>query len=141
MIPVELMQCSKLWNRSEKKKKKKKGLNYELFCLCNISQSRQEYKWDKQEIDDKQKCGHSKIAPRAAIHRERHMYLNFNLSKHWDSSKSDDARNLTVRKGHWSGREKGGIPRSKDVKQFRDKAWVQLWPPMAIAQIETPELA
>lgn len=68
------------------------------------------------------KCGRSKMTPRAAIHGERRMYLNFNLRKHWDSSKSDDPRDFTARKDRWSGREKCGIQRSNNIKKFQDRA-------------------
>lgn len=41
---------------------------------------------DKPEMNEKQKHGHSRMA---AIHIEIHIYLNFNLSKHWGNPKSD----------------------------------------------------
>lgn len=49
--------------------------------------------------------------------------------------------NFTARKDHWSGKEKCGIENSNGIRQFKHKAWGLLWPFVAFAQIEIPELA
>lgn len=75
VILVELMQCSKLQCRS-------RWIEGPWLCSLlplQLCQHRTVYKWDKQEMDEKQKQGSSKMIPRAANCRERHMYLAFDL--------------------------------------------------------------